>query len=178
MPTRGITSLYMQLVPSYRIQKRKRQEVQPYTLCLVCFTVVLMERETYLVQLLVSNLLIEKKRTDLMMHGNVVIQHYYTTRITAHNVCTRPAWSCGRGPGLLLSCRPRRLACASTIPSDAVPRGVVSPILPLAPQCSCRRQLGSAQQATQPSAVETREASSPLPSLPTGDRVESCPGSG
>jgi hypothetical protein len=52
---------------------RKRPEAQPYILCLVCFSVVLMGRETGLLQLLAPNLLTGGKWSDLMIRGNVVL---------------------------------------------------------------------------------------------------------
>jgi hypothetical protein len=58
---------------SYGIEKRKRTDAQPYTLCLVCLSVVLMGRETGLLQRLAPNLLTGGKGVDLMIRGNVVL---------------------------------------------------------------------------------------------------------
>jgi hypothetical protein len=55
------------------IEKRKRPEAQPYTMCLVCFSVMLMGRETGLLQLLTPNLLTGGKGADLVIRGNVVL---------------------------------------------------------------------------------------------------------
>jgi hypothetical protein len=55
------------------IEKRKRLEAQPYTLCLVCFSVMLMGKDTCLLHLLVPNLLTGGKRVDLVIRGNVVL---------------------------------------------------------------------------------------------------------
>jgi hypothetical protein len=55
------------------IEKRKRPEAQPYTLCLVCYSVVFMGRETGPLQLLASLLLTGGKGADLVIRGNVVL---------------------------------------------------------------------------------------------------------
>jgi hypothetical protein len=54
-------------------EKRKRLEAQPYTLRLVCFSVMLMGRETGLLQLLAPNLVTGGKEADLVIRGNVVL---------------------------------------------------------------------------------------------------------
>jgi hypothetical protein len=46
---------------------------KPYTLCLVCFYVVLIARETSLLRLLAPNLLTRGKGADLVIRGNVVL---------------------------------------------------------------------------------------------------------
>jgi hypothetical protein len=66
LPLRGLTSHHM-------IKKRKRPEAQPYILCLVCFTVVLLGRDTGLPRLLAPNLLTRGKGADLVIHGNIVL---------------------------------------------------------------------------------------------------------
>jgi hypothetical protein len=54
----GVSYLYIRnLYTPDKILMRKRPKAQPYIMCLVCFSVVLMGRETGLLQLLVSNLL-------------------------------------------------------------------------------------------------------------------------
>jgi hypothetical protein len=55
------------------IEKRKRPEVQSYIMCLVCFTVVLLGRDTGLLQLLAPLLLTGGKGADLVIRGNVVL---------------------------------------------------------------------------------------------------------
>jgi hypothetical protein len=56
---------------------RKRPEAQPYIMCLVCFSVVLMGRETDTLQLLASNLLTRGERTDMVICSNVVLKKIY-----------------------------------------------------------------------------------------------------
>ena len=52
---------------------RKRPEAQPYIMCLVCFSVVLMGRETGSLQLLAPLLLTGGKGADLVIRSNVVL---------------------------------------------------------------------------------------------------------
>jgi hypothetical protein len=64
------------------IENRKRPEAQPYTLCLVCFSVMLMGREMSLLQLLALNLLTGGKGADLVILGNIVL-NTLSTRSTS-----------------------------------------------------------------------------------------------
>jgi hypothetical protein len=59
------------------IEKRKRPEAQPYTLCLVCYSVVFMGRETGPLQLLASLLLTGGEGADLVIRGNIILNRYY-----------------------------------------------------------------------------------------------------
>jgi hypothetical protein len=51
-------------------------ESQPYTLCLVCFSVMFMGREIGLLQLFTPNLLTRGKGADLVIHDNVVLNKF------------------------------------------------------------------------------------------------------
>jgi hypothetical protein len=75
-------SIYRTCTHSYGIKERKRPEAQPYTMCLVCFSVVLMGRETDLLQLLAPNLLTGGKGADLVIRGNIVV-HSLSARSTS-----------------------------------------------------------------------------------------------
>jgi hypothetical protein len=68
---------------------RKRLEAQPYIQYLVCFTVVLLGRETGYLQLLTPQLLMGGKGADLVIRGDVVLNNHKEISLTA-----RP-----RGPG-------------------------------------------------------------------------------
>jgi hypothetical protein len=72
-PEGNHVSIYRTCTPSYGINKRKRPEAQPYTLCLVCYSVVLLGRETSSLQLLAPLLLTGGKGADLVIRGNVVL---------------------------------------------------------------------------------------------------------
>jgi hypothetical protein len=67
------------MYPSCGIEKRKRPEAQPYTLCLVCYSVVLLGREMGSLQLLAPLLLTGGKGADLVIRGNVVLNMVITT---------------------------------------------------------------------------------------------------
>jgi hypothetical protein len=58
------------------MEMRKRPEAQPYIMCLVCFSVMLMGRETGLLQLLAPNLLTGGKGADQVICGNVVLNTF------------------------------------------------------------------------------------------------------
>jgi hypothetical protein len=64
------------------IEKRKRPEAQPYILCLVCFTVVLLGMDTGLPRLLTPNLLTGGKGADLVIRGNVVLNSCMLLKLT------------------------------------------------------------------------------------------------
>jgi hypothetical protein len=66
-------SIYITCNPSYGIEKKKRPEAQPYIMCLVCSSVVLLGRETGPLQLLVPLLLTGGNGADLVIRGNVVL---------------------------------------------------------------------------------------------------------
>jgi hypothetical protein len=66
-------SIYRTCTPSYGIEKKKRPEAQPYIMCLVCSSVVLLGRETGPLQLLVPLLLTGGNGADLVIRGNVVL---------------------------------------------------------------------------------------------------------
>jgi hypothetical protein len=66
-------SIYRTCTPSYGTEKRKRPEVQPYIMCLVCYFVVLLGRETGSLQLLTPLLLTGGKGADLVIRGDVII---------------------------------------------------------------------------------------------------------
>jgi hypothetical protein len=75
-PLRPIPSLYIEHVPpSYVIKKRKRQEVQPYILCLVCSLSCFCEGRQ-IPHLLAPNLLTGGKGADLVIRGNVVLKKH------------------------------------------------------------------------------------------------------
>jgi hypothetical protein len=57
-------------------EKRKKPEAQFYIMCLVCFTVVLLGRDTGLLQLLAPLLLTEGKGADRVIRDNVVLNRY------------------------------------------------------------------------------------------------------
>jgi hypothetical protein len=76
-PERNHVSIYRTCTLSYGIEKRKKPKVQPYILCLVCSSVVLMGRETGLSQLLAPLLLTGGKGADLVIRGNVVINRHH-----------------------------------------------------------------------------------------------------
>jgi hypothetical protein len=61
---------------SYYREIRKRPEAQPYIMCLVCYSVVLLGRETGSLQLLAPLLLTGGKGADLVIRGNVVLNSY------------------------------------------------------------------------------------------------------
>jgi hypothetical protein len=75
----GVSHLYIKnlYIPSLYREMRKRPEAQPYIMCLVCFSVVLMGRETDTLQLLASNLLTRGERTDMVICSNVVLKKIY-----------------------------------------------------------------------------------------------------
>jgi hypothetical protein len=62
-----------EFVPSHKIVKRKRSDAQPYILCLVCSSVVLLVSDTGSIQLLAPLLLTGGKEADLVIYGNVVL---------------------------------------------------------------------------------------------------------
>ena len=66
-------SIYRTCTPSYGSEIRKRSEAQPYIQCLVCYAVVLIGRETGLLQLLAPLLLTGGKGVDLVIRGDVVL---------------------------------------------------------------------------------------------------------
>ena len=68
----------------HNTEKRKRPEAQPYTMCLVCFSVVLLGRETGLLQLLAPLLLTGGKGADLVIRGNVVLNTVYINGTRTH----------------------------------------------------------------------------------------------
>jgi hypothetical protein len=61
-------------------------------MCLVCFTVVLLGRDTGLPHLLAPNLLMGGKGADLVIRGNVILNKYNVTReqITGLNRVQKP----------------------------------------------------------------------------------------
>jgi hypothetical protein len=69
-------SIYRTCTPSCGIDKRKRPEAQPDTLCLVCYSVVLLGRKTGSLQLLAPLLLTGGKGADLVIRGNVVLNRH------------------------------------------------------------------------------------------------------
>jgi hypothetical protein len=77
-------------------------KAQPYTLCIECFSVVFMGRETGLLQLLAPNLLTGGKGADLVIRGNVV-HNTLSARSTATLLRIRSASTlhqAGRSSGL------------------------------------------------------------------------------
>jgi hypothetical protein len=72
---RGVSHLYKRnmYTLSYYREIRKRPEAQPYIICLVCYSVVLLGRETGSLQLLAPLLLTGGKGADLVIRGNVVL---------------------------------------------------------------------------------------------------------
>jgi hypothetical protein len=75
---RGVSHLYKRnmYTLSYYREIRKRPEAQPYIMCLVCYSVVLLGRETGSLQLLAPLLLTGGKGADLVIRGNVVLNSY------------------------------------------------------------------------------------------------------
>jgi hypothetical protein len=74
MPLRAITSLYIEHVPLiWNSEEKETKGPTLYILCLVCFSVVLLGRETGSLHLLASLLLTGEKGADLVIRGNVVL---------------------------------------------------------------------------------------------------------
>jgi hypothetical protein len=74
-PERSHISIYGTCTPRHNRWKIKRLKAQPYILCLVCSSVVLLGRETGPLQLLAPLLLTGGKGADLVIRGDVVLNN-------------------------------------------------------------------------------------------------------
>jgi hypothetical protein len=72
--SKGITSIYIKYVPFIWNEEKNARGPTLHHVSRV-FSVVLLKRETNLLQILVSNLLMKEKGVDLVIRDNVVIQH-------------------------------------------------------------------------------------------------------
>lgn len=75
MPTEAYhVSIYRTCISSYGTEKRKRPEVQPYILCLVCYLSCFCEGRQIFHIFSLPNLLTGRKGADLMIRANVVLK--------------------------------------------------------------------------------------------------------